>query len=232
MEQYCVYLDSAEGRAKDIQLSMSRQLAGVCVVSEDDFLRYVRFRMLDNIGIPGVYKRFMHSRKEQHVEWAVTMCSSVGSVQNAIKDLAASNADLRKSAMLSTVCPIWQYVMDLSIPPTDLPTVIGQCQITGREEIPCTLLKCKGRGAQQYTISKKFTSFFNKLWIVFKMDTLIKIHMNMLMQDLSFSEIESLQETAVLLDTKSEEMRCLARGFFLAYMHVFRSTQHALCAIV
>ena len=201
-------------------------------VTEDDFVRYVRFRMLDNIGIPGVYKRFMHSRKEQQVEWAVTMSASVGAVQNAIKDLAASNADLRKSAMLSTLCPIWQYVMDLSIPPTDLPTVIGQCQITGRDEITCTLLKCKGRGAQQYTISKKFTNFFYKLWIVFKMDTLIKIHMHMLMQDSKASELESLQDTAVYLDTKAEEIQCLARGFFEAYMHVFRSTQHALCSIV
>lgn len=208
---------------------MSRPTSGV---TEEDFFRYVRFRMLDNIGIPGVYKRFMHSRKEQQVEWAVATSSSVAAVQNAIKELSASNADLRKSAMLSTLCPIWQYVMDLSIPPTDLPTVIGQCQITGREEIPCTLLKCKGRGAQQYTISKKFTCFFYKLWVVCKMDTLIKIHMHMLMQDSQLSESESLQQTAIYLDTKSEDMRCLARGFYEAYMHVFRSTQYALCSIV
>ena len=113
-------------------------------VTEADFVSYVRFRTLDSIGTPGVYKRFVYSRKEQCVQWAIDMCASVTAVQSAVKELTVYGMELRKSPLLATLCPVWQYVVDLSMPPTDLPVVIGQCYITGRQDIPCTLLRCKG----------------------------------------------------------------------------------------
>jgi hypothetical protein len=39
-------------------------------VTEEDFVGYVRFRMMDVIGNAGDYRRFMNSRREQKVSAA------------------------------------------------------------------------------------------------------------------------------------------------------------------
>ena len=56
--------------------------------------------------------------QEQRVAWAVRMHASVHAVHAAIKALAAHEADLRTSHTLHMLHPVWQYIVDSSLPPT------------------------------------------------------------------------------------------------------------------
>ena len=62
--------------------------ASVITVNKDDFFHYTNFRILDSIGYPGAYRKFMLKRKEQGADWAVRMNEHVLSVQHSIKDLS------------------------------------------------------------------------------------------------------------------------------------------------
>lgn len=62
--------------------------ASVITVNKDDFFHYTNFRILDSIGYPGAYRKFMLKRKEQGADWAVRMNEHVLSVQRSIKDLS------------------------------------------------------------------------------------------------------------------------------------------------
>ena len=57
-------------------------------VNKEDFNQYVNFRILDSVGYPGAYRKFMLKRKEQGAEWAVKMNAHVLTVQHSIKELS------------------------------------------------------------------------------------------------------------------------------------------------
>jgi hypothetical protein len=58
------------------------------LMDEADMHQYVTFRILDSIGYPGAYRKFMIKRKEQGADWAVQMNLHVGRVQQALKELS------------------------------------------------------------------------------------------------------------------------------------------------
>ena len=57
-------------------------------LNEEDFYQYVNFRVLDSLGYPGAYKKFMLRRRDQGADWAIKMNNHVILVQHAIKDLS------------------------------------------------------------------------------------------------------------------------------------------------
>ena len=54
--------------------------------------------------------------------------------------------------------------------------MIDRCQLTGKASIPCVLIRYKGRGGSQFTLSSHYTPFLLRLWTIYRMDLLIKIH--------------------------------------------------------
>ena len=57
-------------------------------IQEPTVFQYVNFRILDSIGFPGAYRKFMLKRKDQGAEWAIHMNEHVAQVQGAIKELS------------------------------------------------------------------------------------------------------------------------------------------------
>ena len=57
-------------------------------MQEPNVFHYVNFKILDSIGFPGAYRKFMLKRKEHGAEWAVQMNGHIVQVQSAIKELS------------------------------------------------------------------------------------------------------------------------------------------------
>ena len=201
-------------------------------VTEDDFRGYVKFRTLESIGQPGVYRRFMHTRREQRVQWAMHMSACIQAVTNAMKELAVHEQELKTSPNLHTLYPIWQYIADSSLPPSDLPMSIGTCCVCGKANTLCVHIRCKGRGAQQFTVSNRFMPFFTRLWTVNKMDVLLKVYTRSCVEQFDPQGTRPLAETVAQLEAKTHETEALARAFYRAYMHVFLSVKQALADVV
>ena len=142
-------------------------------VTIDEFRGYIKFRILDSIAYPGTFKKFMLARKEQDAEWAVSMVQQVQGVQSAIQELELKEQELRTSH-LSTLHIVWQHIAESNLPPSDLPLTIANCMISRKVGVPCVVIKGKGRGAQPFTVNSRFASFLYDLWIIYKMDILIK----------------------------------------------------------
>ena len=142
-------------------------------VTVENFRHYIDFRILDSIGYPGTYKKFMLARKEQGIEWAVEMARHVQAVQTAINELEQKEQQLRASP-LSALHIVWVHVAESNLPPSDLQLTIAKCSISRKMGIPCVVIKGKGRGAQPFTVNSRFCSFLHDIWIVYKIDILIK----------------------------------------------------------
>ncbi len=65
-----------------------RHAGTTMVVDEEDFFHYTNFRILDSIGYPGAYRKFLLRRKEQGSEWATKMNNHVIVVQHSIRELS------------------------------------------------------------------------------------------------------------------------------------------------
>ncbi len=76
--------------------------------------------------------------------------------------------------MLKNLDIIWQHVVESNIPPTDQQLTIGKCLISGKLNVPCIVIRGKGRGANNFTVNSKFYPFLYHLWIIYKLDVLIK----------------------------------------------------------
>ena len=87
----------------------------------------------------------------------------------------AATQDIKKSSVLKNLDVVWQHVVESNVPPSDANLVIGTCLITGKTNAPCIVIRGKGRGAQNFTVCSKFASFLYHLWIVYKIDILIKV---------------------------------------------------------
>jgi hypothetical protein len=196
------------------------------------FEGYVHFRILDSIGFPGAYKKFMLARKEQEAEWAVRMARQVQSVQAALRHLEAKEHELRASH-LAPLHIVWQHVAESNLPPSDLQLTIAHCPISRKSNIPCVVIKGKGRGAQPFTVHSRFAVFLYDLWVVYKMDVLIKTYARQTMEVIDTEGRLSMAEVVDAFRTRHhDDVRCLARAFHAAYLHVFHSAVCGLQAIV
>lgn len=203
------------------------------VVHEDDFYHYVNFRILDSIGYPGAYRKFMFRRRDQGSEWAVKMNDHVLMVQHAVKELAILEQDVKNSMILKNLDIIWQHVVESNTPPSDLHLTIGTCLITSKPNVPCIVIRGKGRGAHNFTVSSKFSAFLYHLWIIYKMDILIKVYMRKTMDEIDAGNSLSLMAIAERFSMeKDHEIRNFARSFHAAYSHVYRSSMGGLMAVV
>lgn len=203
------------------------------VVREEDFYHYVNFRILDSIGYPGAYRKFMIRRRDQGIEWAVKMNDHVIMVQHAVKELAILEQDVKNSMILKNLDIVWQHVVESNTPPSDLHLTIGTCLITSKPNVPCIVIRGKGRGAHNFTVCSKFATFLYHLWIIYKMDILIKVYMRKTLDDID--ERNSLSLMAIAERFKGEkdhEMRGFARSLHVAYTHVYRSSIGGLMAVV
>lgn len=66
-------------------------------------------------------------------------------------------------------------MIESNTPPSDLHLTIGTCLITGKGNTSCILIRGKGRGANNFTVCSKFAPFLYHLWIIYKIDMLIKV---------------------------------------------------------
>jgi len=69
-------------------VSSSTATGMTMVVNEEDFFHYTNFRILDSIGYPGAYRKFLLRRKDQGSEWAIKMNNHVVVVQHSIRELS------------------------------------------------------------------------------------------------------------------------------------------------
>lgn len=180
-------------------------------VTVENFRHYIDFRILDSIGYPGTYKKFMLARKEQGVEWAVEMARHVQAVQNAIHELEQKEQQLRASP-LSPLHIVWVHVAESNLPPSDLQLTIANCSISRKMGIPCVVIKGKGRGAQPFTVNSRFCAFLHDIWIVYKIDILIKTFARSCMDEFDPSSQMPMAEVAEAFKVRMYPMRLLYRA--------------------
>ena len=114
----------------------------------------------------------------------------------------------------------------------DLPVVIGNCQLTGKQTTACVLVRCKGRGGVHFTLSSAFTPFLLRLWVVYRMDMLIKLYTRQCLDEIPQHRTAPLANTVAAIELKQDETRALARGLYRAYAHVLMSVRSGLTEII
>ena len=222
-------ITSSKGSSKSNNATTSRSAA---VIHEEDFYHYVNFRILDSIGYPGAYRKFMVRRRDQGADWAVKMNDHVIMVQYAVKELAFLEQDIKNSMVLKNLDVVWQHVVESNTPPSDLHLTIGTCLITNKTNVPCIVIRGKGRGAHNFTVSSKFSNFLYHLWIIYKMDILIKVYTRKSLEEIDERSTLSLMDIAEKFKERDHEIRSFARSFHSAYTHVYRSAMGGLMAVV
>ena len=159
------------------------------------------------------------------------MCTSVQNVYAAVRALGQMEQELRVSPLVR-LHVVWQHVVESNTPLDEQQLTIDTCYVTKRANIPCIVVRGKGRSAQQFMVQSKFAAFFIDLWVVHKMDILIKVYSRQCLQAVDPSCALSMEEVVTALDKKEEETRCFGQSLYYAYTHVARSVQHVLQATV
>lgn len=197
------------------------------MVTPDDFEKYTEFRILDSVAYPGTYKKFLLTRKDQEAEWAISMSDKISKVQSAMRDLDQKEQDLKLSP-LSNLYIVWQHVTESNLPPSDLQLTIADCLISSKKNIPCVIVKGKGRGAQPFTVNSKFAPFLYDLWIIYKMDILIKTFAKQQMESFDIQNQMSMVDIVKSFEEKKDSIKHLSIAFYMAYNHVYKS---AVCGL-
>jgi hypothetical protein len=167
------------------------------------------------------------TRKDQEAEWAIQMYNQISKVQMAMKDLLYREQELKMSK-LSNLHIIWQHVAESNLPPSDLQLTIAECIISNKKNIPCVVVKGKGRGAQPFTVNSKFAPFLYDLWIIYKMDLLIKTFAKHQMESIDPDNSLSMADLVKAFEYKKEDIQYLSQAFYMAYTHVYKS---AVCGL-
>jgi hypothetical protein len=200
-------------------------------LTQEDLQAYIRFKILDSIVYPGTYKKFMMARKDQGIEWAIQMSQSIQSVHNAIKTLEQREREL-KTSPLSNLHIVWQHVSESNLPPVDLQLTIANCIISQKKNISCVVIKGKGRGAHPFTVNSKFAPFLYDLWIIAKLDILIKTFARQKLDEIDPNQTLCINEIVQALEQKKDDINYLSGAFYNAYRHVYKSTVHGLQALI
>ena len=174
----------------------------------------------------------MIARKEQGHPWAQELHQKYQNVLDAIKSMEQKEQDL-KNSQLSTLHIIWQHVAESNLPPSDLQLTIANCVISNKTNIPCVIIKGKGRGAQPFAVNSRFVAFLYDLWIVYKIDVLIKTFVKTCMDDLDPEGILPMATIVEQFKTKKhDDIQLLAAALHASFSHVFCSASYGLQAIV
>lgn len=200
-------------------------------LTKEDMESYIRFKVLDSIAYPGTYKKFMLARKDQGLQWAVDMVQHIHNVQQAIKELEIQEQALKNSA-LSNLHIVWQHVAESNLPPLDLQLTIANCIISQKNSIPCVVIKGKGRGAHPFTVNSKFAPFLYDVWVVYKIDLLIKTFARSKLDEIDPNQSLSMSEIVAAFDQRADDIKHLASAFHLAFSHVYKSAVYGLQTLV
>jgi hypothetical protein len=201
-------------------------------VSILDFQGYIQFKVLDNIAYPGTYKKFLYARKEQGHQWAIDLHAKYQAVVDAIKDMEQHEQHLKHSK-LAPLHIIWQHVAESNLPPSDLQLTIANCVISNKTNVPCVIIKGKGRGAQPFPVNSRFVAFLYDLWIVYKIDILIKTFVKHCIDDLDQGgQLPMATIVENLQTTKHDDIHLLASALHAAFSHVYASTMYGIQALV
>ena len=180
----------------------------------------------------GTYKKFLLARKDQGHEWAIELHQKYQNVLDAMKAMEQREQDL-KSSQLSTLHIIWQHVAESNLPPSDLQLTIANCVISNKTNIPCVIIKGKGRGAQPFAVNSRFVTFLYDLWIVYKIDILIKTFVKTCMDDLDpAAQLPMAAVVERFKVQKQDEIRLFAAALHASYSHVYSSAAYGLQAIL
>jgi hypothetical protein len=180
----------------------------------------------------GTYKKFLLARKDQGHEWAVDLHQKYQTVLDAMKNMEQREQEL-KNSQLSTLHIIWQHVAESNLPPSDLQLTIANCVISNKTNIPCVIIKGKGRGAQPFAVNSRFVSFLYDLWIVYKIDVLIKTFVKSCMDDLDpEGQLPMAHIVEKFKTDKDEDIKLLATALHASFSHVYSSAVYGLQAIV
>ena len=193
----------------------------------EDFEGYINYRILDSIAYPGTYKKFMLARKEQEAAWAVRLSQQIQAVQHSMQELEIKEQELRSSP-LSALHIVWQHVAESNLPPSDLPLTIASCSISRKTNIPCVVVRGKGRGAQPFTVNSRFAEFLFDAWVICKMDVLIKTFARQCMDGIDPEGRMCMADVVKAFQARHLDVTCLAQSFHAAYCHVYRSTLVAI----
>jgi len=200
-------------------------------LTKEDVESYIRFKILDSIAYPGTYKKFMLARKDQGLQWAVDMVQHIHNVQQAMRELEMQEQALKNSS-LSNLHIVWQHVAESNLPPLDLQLTIANCIISQKNSIPCVIIKGKGRGAHPFTVNSKFAPFLYDVWIVYKMDLLIKTFARSKLEEIDPHQSLSMSDIVAAFEHRGEDIKHLASAFFLAFSHVYKSAVYGLQTLV
>ena len=219
-------------RAHHQSSAASSSTATPPALEQEDFAAYVNFKILDTIGYPGAYRKFLLKRKDQGAGFAVKMNGHINSVQAGVKALSLLEQDIKSSHALKNLHMIWQHVVESNTPPSDLQLTIGTCLITSKQNIPCIVIRGKGRGANSFTVSSKFATFLYHLWITYKIDVLIKVYSRKCLDEIDPQGCKPLADIVAKMNERAHEVSSMARALHAAYCHVSRSAVGGLLAVV
>lgn len=176
----------------------------------------------------GNYKKFLLARKDQEAPWAVDLWRQIHAVQTAIHELETKEQELRASP-LHSMQNLIQHVVESNLPPSDPQLTIATCIISHKVCVPCVVIRGKGRGSTPFHVSSRFVPFLYDLWIIHKMDVLIKTFTRQCLDAFDPEAQRTMAEVAsVFEDTRRNDVRAMAGFFYVAYQHVFRSIGVAL----
>jgi len=195
------------------------------MATQPDFLGYISFKMLDTLGTPGSYKKFMMARREHKAPWALTMHASVAAVQQAIKDLLVQQNALKNIPHLQQLYVISQHVLDSNMPPLDLQFTVETCSLTKKPNVPCIIIKGKGRCSPNFPVHNRFSIFFFHLWIISKMDVIIKVYLRNCIHEMQSDSPADLAK--YLQEQKAQSTDALAHALCNAFYHVANSIRQA-----
>ena len=174
----------------------------------------------------------MLARKDQGHDWAIDLHQKYQAVLDAMKSMEQREQEL-KNSQLSTLHIIWQHVAESNLPPSDLQLTIANCVISNKNNIPCVIIKGKGRGAQPFAVNSRFVSFLYDLWIVYKIDILIKTFAKQCVDEIDTEGKLSMAAIVDIFKTqKHEEVHLLASALHSSFSHVYSSAMYGLQAIV
>ena len=170
----------------------------------------------------------MLARKEQEAPWAQALWAQIHAVQTALQELEAKEQELRASP-LHTMQTLIQHVIESNLPPSDPHLTIATCIISRKADVPCVMIRGKGRGSMPFYVSSRFVPFLYDLWIIHKMDVLIKTFSRQSLDAYDPDGQRTMAEIASLFETlRRDDVRALSGYFYAAYQHVYRSIATAL----
>ena len=150
-------------------------------LNEEDFYQYVNFRVLDSLGYPGAYKKFMLRRRDQGADWAIKMNNHVILVQHAIKDLS----------LIEQVGSTFSFLCNRNIHTSRI-VASGYQKIQRPQESRCCMATC---GEKQYP---PIRSIFNCRHMPHHRKNQCTMHCNPWQRERS-TQFHSLQQIFLLL---------------------------------